>query len=429
MSSHTLPDNRNRFYYAICALLFAALGAYGLYRLHTENPATWAEIVPQAGQGEAETSTNEIDLTLREASTVEGPKAGAIIPLARFVQVGGKVINVRLIEGSFYPETIEPANVWAGLGKSVLLVSSVDENRSRSGGSSAPISIGCNVKPAIPQQQLGFAALLPCKGPYKEGNINWVGALAVVVENPIGAQSNVCWKKFGIVTQETDYQACISRAVAAALKDLFVVIRKRADVRPDTLVLPFVATGAGRLPKVQFLERFFNDFLLPDLAKTDYIPANIYLQVKRWDGQGPNLWGDTQVALSSKVSESVNNWTNAVHKPADSEWLSLTGVCLGNAILLILHLAGLNITSIRMLAPFMAAPSLLFMFAWTSVALGSTSIFKAALTFFPGELSPLLQVAAGIAAAFICGPLIAMIKRVESAVTTRTENSHVSEIQ
>lgn len=332
------------------------------------------------------------------------------------MQSNGQAVEVLMIEGTFHAQTIEPTDVWGRLGKGLMLLSSVDERRSGAGGLSGPISKGCSIAPVAVDQQLGTATISRCKGDYNiGGHIDWVGSLAIIVERPEGAATEPCWAQYGIVVSETGYQNCVANAVAQALRSFFTAMRKVPQTS-DAMVVPFLGTGAGKLSKAAFLEQFLSGALIEELGAAAPLPPKIYLQVQRWDGQGINRWPETRVALVSAVTKAVANWNRNEHKAGDSEWLSLTGVALGNAALLLLVTLNRPLRTMRALGPLLSRPSSLMVFAWCSVALGCASLFKAIWTFFPAETSPYLQVGAGFVAAFLCGPLLGEIRSVESAL-------------
>ncbi len=400
----------------LLAACFAALGAYGVARLLKEYPSSWASTLPVVASSASEGPESDLGKALTASGDSSGPVYGAVLPLARFVQSNGQAIEVLMIEGTFHDRTIEPADVWGRLGESVMLLSSVDERRTGAGGLSGPISKGCSIAPVTVDQQLGTATISPCEGDYSAGGrVQWVGSLAIIVEKPVGAATEPCWAQYGIVVDETGYQSCVSNAVAQALRSFFNAMRKQPQTA-DAMVVPFLGTGAGKLSKAAFLERFLSDVLIEELGAATPLPRRIYLQVQRWDGQGLNRWPETRVALVSAVTKAVANWNRKEHKPADSEWLSLTGVALGSAALLLLAAFNRPMRTVTALGSLLARPTLMTVFAWCSVAIGCASLFKAVWTFFPAETNPFLQVGAGFVAAFFCGPLLMAIRSVESTL-------------
>jgi hypothetical protein len=172
------------------SLFFALVAAFGLFRAVREYPSQWGRVLAQPGAASSESPQIDLARTLRAAGDSDGPRYGAKVQLAEFVQSNGRRITVVLVEGTFNARTIEPRQAWHDLGSSMLLISSADENRSAKGGLSGPIASGCGVEKATVQQQLGTASIVPCKGPYADGgHIKWVGTLSTIVEAP---QDAVC---------------------------------------------------------------------------------------------------------------------------------------------------------------------------------------------------------------------------------------------
>src|SRR5205814_1916433 len=106
--------------------ILAVVAVIGLMRAVREHPANWARVLQRTSMSESP----EIDLekALKSAGDDLGPKQGAKVPLAEFVQSNGRRIRVILIEGQFFDTIIQPSNIWRMLGNHILLISSVDEN-------------------------------------------------------------------------------------------------------------------------------------------------------------------------------------------------------------------------------------------------------------------------------------------------------------
>jgi hypothetical protein len=126
------------------ATILACVAVLGLLRAIREHPAHWARVMPKVALSESP----QIDLekALQAVGDQDGPKSGTKVPLAEFVQGNGRRINVVLIEGQFFNTVIEPRGVWRNLGSSMLLVSSVDENRSSKGDLSGRLPLAAALR-------------------------------------------------------------------------------------------------------------------------------------------------------------------------------------------------------------------------------------------------------------------------------------------
>lgn len=403
------------------AAVLALTAAYGMWRIQREYPSHWARILPIVSAPES----FQIDLkkALQQISDADGPKLAARLPLAEFVQSNGSRIRIVLVQGQFFDSSIEPREVWRALGRDVLLVSSVDELRSGTGSLSSPITVGCAIPPeAGVTQELGSTSINECQGVYRNAfHIKHVARLSAIVETSSNSSTSPCWARYGITAPEGDYQTCVGNAVASGLSDLFSEIQARRSV--DALVLPAIGTGVGKLSKAGFYNKLLVDTLVPHLNRDHYIPPTIYLQVRRWDPD--NRWPETQIAIAGALATAVKTWEfMSEHKSPDSEWLSLTGVAIGSCLLLVALAFGARFGVLSDLLPVVGRFSPLLVVSWISAAVGLVSVFKAFVAFFPTNLNPYLQVAAGVLTALLCGPLIRARRTVEDIL--KTDRSSIS---
>jgi hypothetical protein len=395
------------------AALLAVIAVYGICRIQHEYPSHWARVLPQVATHESP----QIDLqkALQQISDAKGPKTGASLLLAEFVQSNGQRVRVVLVEGEMFDRSIEPREVWHTLGHDMLLVSSVDERRSGVGSLSSPTTAGCAiVAEERITQELGTTSIDACKWVYRDSfHITRLARLSAIVESTLDPSQAPCWARYGIAAPEGDYQTCVGNAVSSGLGSLFSQIHDLRSV--DAIVLPAIGTSAGKLSKAGFYNKLLPEILVGQLKWDYYIPPTIYLQVRRLDPD--NRWLETQIAIAGAVANAVMTWdVNSEHKSPDSEWLSLTGVAIGSCLMLIALACGARFRILANLLPVVAQARPLMIISWLSAAVGLVSVFKAFVAFFPGHFNPYLQVAAGVLTALLCGPLLRAGQAVDEAL-------------
>ena len=224
------------------SVILAVVAVIGLMRAVREHPANWARALQRTPMSESP----EIDLekALKSAGDHLGPKQGATVPLAEFVQGNGRRIRVILIEGQFFDTIIQPSNISRNLGNHILLISSVDENRSSKGDLSGPITKGCSLPIDDVTQQLGRASITQCKGAYRDGgNIEWVGRLSPIVETLPNAEVRPCWERYGLNNPETDYQTCVSNALTDSF--LICLLKSRTNGTAPSMLWLFLPLQQG----------------------------------------------------------------------------------------------------------------------------------------------------------------------------------------
>jgi len=426
MIAHSWDVNKNRkTRTALTALPLVIVVVIGVMRVHREFPAEWSSVIPQ--QANSESKQIDLQRALKNASDEEGPKSGIQLPLARFVQTGGSVTTVYLVQGQFYAEAIEPHNVWRQLGRNVLLVSSVDQDRSDIGPSSGPIAHGCSVSLSDIQLQLGQASIIPCSGSYESGgHVKWVGVVTPVIWAAESSEVHPCWRRYGI-TSDAGYQACISNAVTDSLQDLFTQMRNNRFRDVDAVVIPAIGTGVGGLSKASFYQTLLASILVDELKRGHRLPQTIVLQVPR--GDTPNTWPETESAISTALAKSVAVWAfQTEHKNSDSEWLSLIGVAIGGSLVLTLDLLDISVPLLAdSVEVFTKGNGPLILLMWTSTAVGLVSMFKSLISLFPAELNLFVQIGAGFLAALFCGSLLRANRTVEDTLKQSRKTSTIEE--
>lgn len=397
----------SRYWLLVVSAILIAVSGFGLWRIGQEYPRTWATMLPHTADAEGPAIDLQTAMVaVSEADPSVGPdvpKAYLRLPLAEFVQRNGRRVQVVLVQGEFFDAAIEPREVWRSVGQHVLLVSSVDENRSEMGPLSGPLAKGCDARSAAPiQQGLGATPIVRCKGPYNDAfHVDWLARMSVVIEQSIDPTKAACWTKYGIGGAEGDYQACLTLAVHDGLENLFRGAHEKDDL--DAMVVPAIGTGVGKLSKAAFYNQFF-ETLVAKLDQDRRLPPTIYLQVRRADPD--RRWPETRIAIAGALATAVQTWNDAEHKHGDSEWVTLTGVCAGSALLLLALAFRARTRLLLGLEDVLSRPRPLVVVAWIAGSVGLVSMLKAATSFLPPTFEPYPQLIAGFVAALICAPLM-----------------------
>jgi hypothetical protein len=396
----------------VCLLLFG----FGIYKLRRQFPANWANILIKRSEISGST-TRDILAGLR-ATVVEGQnvRAGAIVDLATFVQPDGGATTVTLIEGTYTKSTIEPTASWKTLGEDVLLVNSVDERQSLSGGISGQIGEGCGLPESdMVPLNLGDVALHPCTGAYRSNyGIRWVANLAIIVwDNPNRAKLP-CWNNFG-ADLTGNYRQCVKDAVTLALSNLFRELHTRRNVRPRAIVFPGLGTGTGHLDKDAFYDIFFDRFYseLTSIRGDYNLPDKIYLQT--FSGEEPSVWAQTATAIARNLSEKSSDWNYAEHKNDLSDWASVVGIAGALALITIAGGVGVRVPLFRDSDAIDGGRLIALLVGWFSAALGLTTITKSVIALLPRRYDPWPQIAAAFIVVLLTGPLLRASKQFETA--------------
>jgi hypothetical protein len=183
----------------------------------------------------------------------------------------------------------------------------------------------------------------------------------------------------------------------------------------DSLIVPAIATGTGKLSKAAFYNKLLVDTLVPQLNQKFYIPPNVYLHV--WSGDSDKRWPETQKAIASALTTAVDTWNfRSEHKDPNSEWLTVVGVALGCSLISLAFLLGVHIRFVSDALPLFTTHKPLVILSWIAAAVGLVSVFKVILEFSPTGLNPYAQMAAGFLAAFLSGPITRAQDTVNSAL-------------
>jgi hypothetical protein len=386
------------------ALFLTLIAAYGLWRLSVEYPRHWAMVIPYGSQ--AESPRLAIASALEGMTNEDGtPVAGSNVPLARFVASNGEQIRLNVVEGQFYDRSIEPHTSWQTLGTDLMLVSSVDEARSARGSLGEATNHGCKVTPTPNTiQALGESSITPCGGVYGQHfGITWLARLSVIVDDNSGTEESPCWIRFGLLLPDNGYQDCVRKALAGSLSHLFVSLDDGRYRPLKAVVFPPIATGTGALSTAALYDELLVNTVVPELARGAVPPLTIYLQVSRYDS--PQRWKETKAAIAGAVATAASKWETTDHKIPSSEWLSLTGVSLGGALVLFGFTLGFPGGAFRSGFSDLVGTTPLSLVAWIATAVGVASMFTALVSLAPTSYGPYAQVGAGVVAALLAGPL------------------------
>jgi hypothetical protein len=227
---------------------------------------------------------------------------GAIADIGVLRTNDGRQITIKIAEGKFLDNTIEPTQSWSELlGKPTLLVSSADEHLRNDGGISRPIGAGCSIKEVDFTIPIGEAYATACVGPYKQAfpQITDVANVIIVAWSGVEEKANC---KFDLDAKvepsQAGYTQCIRKAIQDSLLRMFTSTVKRFD----TVVIPALGTGTGRLSKGQFYDAATNALAncLSTLGCDQKLPRSIVFSI--WVGDvRENGWPEVRDAIARNV--------------------------------------------------------------------------------------------------------------------------------
>jgi hypothetical protein len=389
------------------AVLLVAVFCLGVYETRRAFPRSWATVISAKNDSE---STKAQIIQLLDAVTVAGRvRAGSSVPLVYFHKLDGEPLRIVLVEGTFSTSFIEPLNTWTQIGHRVLLINSVDQDQTISGGISGQIGVGCEIDNAVGQRRLniGDVAFRECNGAYREqSHVRWVANLAVVVwENP-DSDKRPCWNAEA-GDPRAKYQQCVADDTTTGVRTFFKELHQHPNLNPDAIVIPALGTGTGQLAKETFYRILFEQ-IYSELGRAkpkNKSASTIYLQV--FGGEPPEGWSKTKNAISAALAEKVEDWSDAEHSTDATEWASFVGVAGGMSIFLVLSAMNLKVPMAkRDHTAFSRSVSLPLIFGWCSAAFGLATAAKSLLAFLSPWSAPWLQIAVGILAVPCCGPLL-----------------------
>jgi O-acetyl-ADP-ribose deacetylase (regulator of RNase III) len=239
-------------------------------------------------------------------------KPGAVSNVATLRTNEGNEISIVVAEGSFRGSDIDPLTTWAKLiNKPTMIVSSADEHLRNNGGISEAIGTGCSISEVDNTMfATGAVTFTPCMGNYKQHfpNINYVANAIIVAWEGVSETKNCKFNPAtSIALAQPGYATCIQNAIQAALGNLF---NRQEMTGIDTVILPALGTGTGRLTKGEFYQSAVKSLeTCLAAAKTcePRLPQTIIFAV--WSGDR-GAWPDTRDAIARNVIELGNNWAS-----------------------------------------------------------------------------------------------------------------------
>jgi hypothetical protein len=382
------------------ALMFLLLSGIGFYQVWQHNPREWAPILSAHNDGA--TPRERLLAALQTVTTQEGIRPGAILPLVKFRRPVGASVTISILETDF-------ANAQPGSGsqpiiraKRAMLVNSVDENQSISGGVSGKIGVGCGLEQSsgslFDQSNVAFH---DCHGPFQtQYGVKWVANVGVVVYANPDSEKRPCWNADGNTTA-SKYEKCLTDDVTKSLGSLFQLARVHRD--PDVMILPALGTGVGGLEKDDFYTAFFA-VLMRELNSSAQLPTTIYLQI--YSKEPASAWLKTKNSIATILEGDIVDWNNLDHV-VNGDWASLTGVagCLSILLLLVSAIESFPFLPTDM-TRFAENPSAILILGWFSASFGLSVASKSVLAFLPDQWNPWLQIGTGAAIVILCGPLL-----------------------
>lgn len=231
----------------------------------------------------------------------------------------GRAIRFSVVEGTFSASSIEPMSTWSAvLQHPSMLVSSADERLSNDGGISYAIGIGCSLKPLQIELATGRARVDDCSGSYKTSfpQLRYVASAIILAWNAIPGKRNCNLGDRSLSsTDQGGYALCLQSAIESALGSLL----SGPDIgQVETLVLPALGTGTGRLSKDESYSAEMKAILgcLKVAKCADNIPGTIVFSV--WAGE-PDRWLETKKSLARNVSELGSQWSGLYSPSAHVE--------------------------------------------------------------------------------------------------------------
>jgi hypothetical protein len=333
--------------------------------------------------------------------------------------ISGKKVRVWIKEAAFDPDRI--TNFRAQPGRSTLLVNSVDETQSISGGISGPIGVGCGLERFSGQLLSdGDVADHPCAGPYATASgVTRVANVAIVSWKPGDLGTPSCFETY-LGSNEESYPRCVEDAVRKGIGEAFSVVDPSGKPY-DAVILPSIGTGTGPLEKERFYEIFF-EVLLNKLGGpgSSTIPQDIYLQV--WSNDTPRSFASLINGVKSGTATAVSTWTGS---PRTNSFVGirLAGIAGGIGILMIAFSASRQLAlrwpKIYML---MHGDAPLILLALLVISYGLADGFARILPSV-GRYDAPFQLALGFVTTLLGAPMARALKQAEEAMRTGSEKT------
>ena len=222
----------------------------------------------------------------------------------------GRKIDLVVAEGTFKQSSIEPVSQWSNiLSKPSMLVSSADEHLRNDGGISRAIGSGCSIAQVQSPLPTGKVNIDVCAGDYKAKfpKLEFVASAVIVAWKGVSEKPNCRFDDLSLQPYQPGFAKCFQTAIESALSSLF----KSDDIaRIDTLVLPALGTGTGRLSKGESYNSTINSLLAClQVAKcANNLPSSIVFLV--WSGEAnPGAWTETRDAVARNVATLAADWS------------------------------------------------------------------------------------------------------------------------
>lgn len=398
------PKRQDRVLVALLALCLAAVCAWTAVRSET---LVWASpLVPIEYEQPA---------YLGAIRTAVASGRGGPIDLLSLRTPDGSSTTISAIVGHFESTDIEPHDTWVNASLSnAMLVNSVDEHESNSGGMSGAISDGCGFTDQRASLGPGLVHRHVCAGKYLQFGIHQIANIATVTYTDVNAGAP-CYNPNA--SDET-LKLCVKGVIHKGLQHLFKSLSKDSQAeRPDAVIIPQLGTGHGGLDKATFYESLTQsiEWLLEESGPHPHLPRRILLQAQL-DSDGTLHSGDE--ALAAQLLELQTHWNSpSHHTKVDSTglWVAV-GVLAGVAVM---SLLGRVPTAVGAGAPI--GQRFLFALGWSMAAYGSaTGILKlvdAASDVAPWVMTPLAIAATGSLCVLLSGYLLAAGNRYKDSAS------------
>ena len=306
-------------------------------------------------------------------------KPGAAVDVAFLRKNDGSVLTFTVAEGTFNNSSIEPRDVWSNLlYDPTVIVSSGDQNLDNDGGISQPIGIGCNIQKENALIPTGATVMSPCSGNYAKlfPNVFYVASAVIVAWKGV-AETPICTPDAGDLIASTQSQEikCFQKAIESSLEHLFA---KPQMTKINTLVLPALGTGVGKLPKGDFYRSATNAIEKCLDNSGCLLPQRIIFLVRSGDTSGED-WQSIRDAIARNLFDLGDDWrlqyapSTSLQKPARYSGVIL--VLLATTLLMLFRKHLPHGIAVRL--PITEGTSLwLLIFGWGLVASGLFSVLS-----------------------------------------------------
>lgn len=251
---------------------------------------------------------------------------GGALDLVTLRMPSGKETTVSIIEGQFESTAITPAETWKARGwRNAMLVNSVDQAQSASGGMSGAVINGCGLPNQGASLPRGGVEIHACaKGaPYRSLGIKSVANMAVVTfAQAMG--SDPCK---GNLREESQ---CVKESVDRGLQNLFRQLRTLPpSERPEVLVIPAIGTGTGGMDKTNYYPILTRVLLFERDFPNGFLPPRIYLH--EWNDPR-NGYANASYSISNEVPALEDAWLPKGPQASGSLFLIFSGSCVALVI-------------------------------------------------------------------------------------------------